>query len=512
MKAKTKQKIWAVLGTLVMLLPLFLGLGQANVNAADETVNITLHKKVFENYPEEKENTGLEDEKFGGKPLAGAEFTVYEVTDRFYELLALKNKVGNKVYTFEKAVQKMTEEENYLKGNKGESFTTDKDGKAIFSDLESVINGHNAVYVFVETKLPDGVTQQSTPIVATLPFYGEDGINEDIHLYPKNEIKVNNVVIKKVGTDTEDPAGVGNAKFQLKNSEGKYFTGQYDENTGLAIFGDKPQDSPLISDNFGNINISGLLPDTYTLEEQKDAPAGYQIVGDESFKFVVKDDDLTTEDVNEYGEVDDTVYEVTDKDETFQLGSPTDYVDNSHAIENFTDENVDVIIENQQVLGNIDFVKKDINTKNILSGAEFKIAKDNGENKDVFLMVKTNDDGRYQYAWSDEVTEADGYEVKTLTSGADGKFFINDLKQGTYYLVETKAPDGYVLPADGLYQSFEVTTTSGTDEVQDEVVNQPKGVLPSTGGNGIIAFVAIGVALVGGVGFYFMKRSKSTEA
>lgn len=44
------------------------------------------------------------------------------------------------------------------------------------------------------------------------------------------------------------------------------------------------------------------------------------------------------------------------------------------------------------------------------------------------------------------------------------------------------------------------------------VVNFKEGVLPSTGGKGIIAFVAIGVALVGGATFYFMKRSKSTEA
>ena len=146
----------------------------------------------------------------------------------------------------------------------------------------------------------------------------------------------------------------------------------------------------------------------------------------------------------------------------------------------------------------------------LLPGAEFTVSlSENGSNPISF--VKTGD-GAYRKAESG--TEAGVTTVTTVTvgaegSGAQGMLTLSGLDAGTYYLTETKAPDGY----NKLGSSIEITiadtepngiVNDGTDSadgadgyVEKKVENSDGFQLPTTGGIGTILFTAGGILLMG---------------
>lgn len=100
------------------------------------------------------------------------------------------------------------------------------------------------------------------------------------------------------------------------------------------------------------------------------------------------------------------------------------------------------------------------------------------------------------------VTSFEG--LKTYTESGSTKTFE------TYYLVETKAPEGYNL----LDKPLEVTFTeadSGTKHVHEEGVENKKGfTLPNTGGVGTIVLVVVGIILIGLAIILTMNKKKKT--
>lgn len=156
-----------------------------------------------------------------------------------------------------------------------------------------------------------------------------------------------------------------------------------------------------------------------------------------------------------------------------------------------------------------------------LAGAQFKLyaAKGDAKGDEISLVDETN--GVYRQAKDDAETKVD-----YITTVDTGIVTIKGLKDGTYYLTETKAPDGFnklvgdikveinhlTYAADDTtkLESFDVTyTIPGADHSTTVTVNANDGkaeipvrnnagtVLPSTGGNGGIVFTIVGVAIIG---------------
>ena len=108
-----------------------------------------------------------------------------------------------------------------------------------------------------------------------------------------------------------------------------------------------------------------------------------------------------------------------------------------------------------------------------------------------------NDDGTYSRDFS---TEGKGVE---MISGQDGQFNVKGLDAGTYYLKETKTPDGYsackVIPvtikAD--HSRNDQVNLEGSNLTNDIVNIKAGGItLPSTGGIGTTLFYVVGGGLM----------------
>ena len=122
-------------------------------------------------------------------------------------------------------------------------------------------------------------------------------------------------------------------------------------------------------------------------------------------------------------------------------------------------------------------------------------------------------DGNYKITgWVEMTGDKVPTEAATFVTPENGKLDIDGLDLGTYYLRETKAPDGYNLLADPIEITI-VDNAGGSAlapkvEIPVEYVENSSGVeLPSTGGMGTTIFYTLGGLLaVGAVVLLVTKK------
>ena len=157
-----------------------------------------------------------------------------------------------------------------------------------------------------------------------------------------------------------------------------------------------------------------------------------------------------------------------------------------------------------------DLIKTD-SSNVLLDGAKFKLydaATDGNEIKVILI-----DEANHIYRVATKAENA--AEAITVT---DGKATIFGLGNGTYYLEETKQPEGYNKLASRVEVKVENADNKATTETADNVIKYVRGgvrvinyngtVLPTTGGLGTTLFITIGslVALMAAVVLVTNKR------
>lgn len=161
-------------------------------------------------------------------------------------------------------------------------------------------------------------------------------------------------------------------------------------------------------------------------------------------------------------------------------------------------------------------------TKTALANAEFELYKANGEVAGAKVNIKKVEQGKYRVATPEEIA-TEGFKSDVIVSGTNGKVLVKGLDAGTYYLRETKAPEGYnkllsdikveIKPVydetTGKLTSYSVDytyngkTTNGaaitnkTDSPEVAVENKTGAQLPSTGSKGALMVTLAGIVLFG---------------
>ncbi|HFU3709116.1 TPA: SpaH/EbpB family LPXTG-anchored major pilin [Streptococcus suis] len=515
-----KIKVFALLATLFV--GIFSNLFTPVVSADDTSdATVTIHKvKDYKNGT--ITNTGSVLDLQGLEFLDGITYNVYDVTAAYHTKY-------NEEYTPAAAQDADDKARAHVQGKAGHAPTvsgatlvgTEKTaggGAATFT-LPKQKDGKNAVYVFVEQP-KTGITGAADNLVLSFPVYqlnGDGTYTDDelttIHLYPKN---ITETITPKKDITTPKPDAAKRNNYNVGEKIGFKLSTPIPANIGIKeVDGTTP-----------HYNIFGLIDihDT-TLAFDKE---------DDKHQLKVADTDIVLAKNTDYTiEVGKTTVEGKDKD-TFKVklteaginklaeqgGKTLEFtytmklndtavmdtknvnqvtVEYGRKTETFNDVVTTPGNEKEVYTGGYRFIKTDVSTNKPLANAEF-VVRDADATTAKYLKI---DDTTKEISWVGTYGEATKF-----TTEAEGIVDIKGLTYGTYYLEETKAPTDYVkLPAriafPVAFDSYNTTTTTPRN-----VANTPKGFLPSTGGAGIILFVALGAAMVGLAGVYFTSRRK----
>lgn len=612
-----KKSLWAILATVIMALPLFVGFGGASVQAEaaenKNTASITVHK--VENPGTEINNTG--EELSGYTPIKGVKFEIWDIT---------------------------TTPEVKI----GQTLTTDVNGEVTFPDLPKTQKvGDEMVYSKYQIRevwAPEYVTTiMAKPIDVQFPVYGVDADGNDkeldpIHIYPKNEVFGAAPKFEKYGRvgNNGKEAVLPGAAFKMyrldKEGNKKYLQplGKddlgNDETPSDITWGDVNTAETFTSNGEGIVSVEDrnanyLLPEgTYYFEETQTASTEYALPKDKvitvvigknaegpTFEYTVNPDYASNEEGNEGGENEiprvvnqaaKLTKEKVSEGSDFNYGQAIEYkvtvdvpktIATDYSRFNVTDTPDKGLIfdANSLVVGSlvkgtdylltsdpafkIDFdidpdtdglqlsknVKalagktleinykmsieegtkpdKDLNNSAVVNltpaptkpvkpdpvetyGKKFMKVDSADDNKklDGAKFAVKNADGEYltlvdgKYVWARLTDVKVGTPNLVVLESVGGAFEITGLKAGDYKLEELDAPDGYVM----LLNDIDFTVTAdgyNNSEAIMDVANTQKGKLPSTGGTGIIAFVAIGIVAVAGAVLYFTKGRRQIE-
>nr|WP_249316973.1 SpaA isopeptide-forming pilin-related protein [Bacillus sp. FJAT-50079] len=321
-----------------------------------------------------------------------------------------------------------------------EELTTDDEGKIIVDQLKP------GNYQLIEIAAPEFYQLDPTPVEFTI----EKGENLNVvSVQATNQLITGSVQLTKVDKDDHSLV-VPNAEFELQDADGDIIQ------------------SGLVTDEEGKLVVENLKPGAYQFVETK-APFGYELdttaipfiieksatVADVKIVLLQMENELTTGSV-ELTKVDDDDPTITLEGAVFKLEDKEGNV----IAENLVTDADGKIIVDQLKPGQYTFIETEAPFGYDLDPTPIEFTIDRGQSEPLqlstnnrlttgsveLMKVDREDHERILEGAVFTLLDADGQVVKeNLTTNADGKIIVEELKPGSYQFVETKAPFGYKL-------------------------------------------------------------------
>ncbi len=344
----------------------------------------------------------------------------------------------------------------------GSEQETNSSGETTFDNLGI------GVYLVTETDPGNNViAQKAAPFLVAIPNPVDGDWIYNVHVYPKNVVSELNVPVKRVGEPDKKYEVGANIDWEIE----------------VTVPGtDSGYKSFVISDN---------LASNLTFVEWKSIKVGSTTLG--AGDYTVGTDNSVTL----------TPAGMVILNNAAATGEVTVSAVISTTVTSIPDNGV---IANKATI-TINGTPKD--TPDVTSNwGQIKVLKKSnvqGANVDGAVFELWNSDKSVKLA---EGTISGGEYVFTMWLGN------NDVKTGTFWLKETVAPQGHVLPADPWTGPIDVTAgETQTAKVSQEVTNhKPTGpTLPQTGSSATVIMMLVGLGLIGGAGALFAARRTRTS-
>lgn len=475
---------------------------------------------------------GMPGQDADGEPLEGVEFTLTQT------------------HTYDPTTNEWTEISGEAK-----TYTTDSNGQVFINNIDL------GRYKVQETDGPDHVVLNDEEFFVDIPMTSPDGaeLNYDVHIYPKNETIRGAVQLFKIDGESADHSGLADVKFGLYKADGTPIDEDLvtdDEGyiyVNALAFGDyyfqeieALEDYMLNSEkvNFsitesGTVAIDGSQTGTVEdVELTNYAPPAidkevegskddYETPHDEAFTYNLTI--LPPADIANYKEffINDTL------DERLEYAEYWDVEGIDESVLTFTETGQTLTWEVNDFAAldgveqfTINFkakIKPGVEIEVIGNEANIEFENEHGDDGEketppVYVkpvvgsisLIKQDADDETRLAGAEfELRDSEGNVIKTGTTNDQGEINWEGLEFGDYEVIETKAPSGYRL----LTAPIGVTIEEGHQQVELTVDNSKTGWhLPATGGIGTVFFTILGLLLMGGALFVYMRHRKQTQA
>lgn len=524
------KKIRTLLTTLVLMMTfLYGGVAAFAVNTGSpispDKGNLTIHKYMFDvdglGAGTGHELTDPDDlDKLKDKQIQGAQFDVYAIDSGQDEVK------GGSDWTYQfvdnTTMKARNEAENITKQyaiTLKSSSKTDAYGQIKLTDLDK-----GDYFVFEsqsdETKIPDGsngwkdvtITSLSKPFVVSVPMTDPvdlDAWISDIHVYPKNQ---ETDVVKMVS----DPSVSLGEEFEYS----------------VAV------ELPSSIENYKELTMEDILEKSQTVDATKvkiyqaekvnevwvkTAPEATLGASDFTASLETTTNALKTE-LTDTGLKKVTDWEailievpakVTDKNQV----SNTNTIKNKATVSflNLTNQRSSKLSNEVEInIGDIVINKVGENGTDKLKDAEFHIALTEADAKaEKFIKVMKESGAITRLVFPND-TDYDTAEEWKAVSDVNGKAEFEGFKTvigadqyQSYYLVETKAPEGYNLIGDPIEVSFDADSKDDNYIITTAITNKKGFLLPNTGGVGTLILTILGIVSLGLAVILSMKKKKA---